>query len=64
MVDTCFYVWSCPWRRHAQVLYLCTCGTVGLYFFFWCAEGGIGADPSGMMWGALWCGRLCACTGW
>ena len=60
MVATWFSIRSCPFRRHSQVLYLCTCSTVGFYFEFWCDAGGIGSISSGMMWGCVlgwpyWC---------
>ena len=58
MVATWFAIRSCNWRKHAHVLYPCTCGTVGFYFAFWYSEGGIGSVSSGMMWDAHWGGRL------
>ena len=30
MVATWFAMRSCPWRRHDNVLYLCSCGTLGV----------------------------------
>ena len=56
MVSTWLYMRYCPCRRRVQVLYLCTCGTVGIYFSFWCADGGIGSMSS--VCGAHWSGRL------
>ena len=52
IVSTRFDMRYCPWRRHDQVLYLCTCGTLGVSVAFWCAAGGIGSVSLGMMWGA------------
>ena len=63
MVATWFSVRCCPWRRFAWLLYLYSCGTVGLPFAFRCAAGVIGSVSSGMMWGACWGGRLGACPG-
>ena len=60
MVSTWFYMRYCPWRRRVQVLYLCTCGTVGFYFLFRCDEEGIGSISS--VCGAHWSGRLSGYT--
>ena len=56
MVATCFDMRSFTWRQGTRVLYLCACGTVGLYFSFWCAAGGIGSVSN--VWGVHWGGRL------
>ena len=64
MVATWFSMRSCPFRRRVRVLHLCTCITVGFYFKFCCAVGGIGSVSSDMMWGARWGGRLGACSSW
>ena len=58
MVATWFPVSSFTWKWRAKVLYLCTCGTTGLYFTFRCVAGGIGFVPSRMMGGLHWCGRI------
>ena len=63
MVSTWFYMMSCPWRRHSRVLYMCTCVTLGFYFAFWCAAGGICSVSLGIMWGARLGGHLCARPG-
>ena len=34
MVATWFAMSSCPWRHRSQVLYICTCSTVGSPFRF------------------------------
>ena len=56
MVAAWFDMSSCLWRLHVQVLYLCTCGSVGFYFAFTCAVGGIGSVS--YVWGACWVGLL------
>ena len=58
MVATWFDMRSCPCRQRSRVLYLCTYGTMGFPFVFWCAIGDIGSVSSGMMWGAHWDGCL------
>ena len=57
MVITWFFMRFCPWRLRSQMLYLCTCCTVGFPFAFFCASGEIL-----FMWGAHWVGRLCGST--
>ena len=43
MVDTWFAMRPYPWRQHAHVLYLCTCGTLGVSVPSGCAAGVIGS---------------------
>ena len=63
MIATWFAIRSCPWIQCAWLLYLCTCCTVGFSFAFWCAAGGIGYMSLGMMWDALFGGRIGARPG-
>ena len=49
MVATWFAMRFLNWRQHEWVIFLSTVGTVGFYFVFRCAAGGIGSVSSGMM---------------
>ena len=63
MIATLFSMSYCPWIRRSCVLYLCTCDTVGFYFAFRCAAGGIGSMLYVMMWGTCWGDHIGDCPG-
>ena len=50
MIDKWFSVRSCPCRILARLLYLCSCGTLGVSAEFWCSVGVMGAVSSGVVW--------------
>ena len=49
IVATWFAMKYFTWRLRDRLLYMCNCGTVGLYFAFWCAAGDIVSVLSGTM---------------
>ena len=62
-VATWFAVSSYPCIRYTYVLYLCSCGTLGVPVAFWCAAGSMSSVSEGMMWSACWGDCLSASFG-
>ena len=64
IVFKCIAIRPCTCIWHAWVLYLCTCGNLGISIAFWCATGGIGSVSLGTIWGVCWGDSLRARPGW